>query len=242
MVNGDIYKQIEEHIRGRKFDQSNAIKIQEVKAQVYSLINGNRTQLKNVYGLGCFITDSTMMSDSELLLAILKNCDEEVLLGLEIEFGKKSKISEIIREKILNISAPKNENTEETITTLESMLKESEKVNNKLYSLVCKYMDERGFQSDAEFYNSIFMSRQNFARIRNKAANIGKETVLWIICGLGLNYIQAYQVLSAAGYMFKPNDKRDVIISYITKNIEGYDLDLVNEVLYHFGLRTFFDN
>ena len=34
MVNGDIYKQIEEHIRGRKFDQSNAIKIQEVKAQV----------------------------------------------------------------------------------------------------------------------------------------------------------------------------------------------------------------
>lgn len=242
MVKYDIYTQIEEHIKGRKFDQSNEIRIQEVKKQLYSLFKGNRVPYESLRNFGCFATDPSMMSDSELLLAILKNCDEEVLWGLEKEFGKKSKISEIIRERILNISNPKNESTEETIITLENMLKESEKVNNKLYSLVCKYMDERGFRSDAEFYNSISMSRQNFARIRNKAANIGKETVLWIICGLGLNYIQAYQVLSAAGYAFKSNDKRDVVISYITKNIDGYDLDLVNEVLYHFGLRTFFDN
>lgn len=240
--NSDIYRQIEEHIKGKRFDQSNTTKVQEVKSQIYSLVNGNRTQFESPHNVGCFIKNSSEMSDSELLLAVLKNCDEEVLLGLEKEFGKKSKISEIIREKILHISGSKSENTEEAITTLESMLKESEKANNKLYSLICQYMGERGFESDADFYNSISMSRQNFARIRNKSANIGKETVLWIICGLGLNYLQAYQVLSAAGYAFKSSDKRDVIISYIAKNIDGYNLDLVNDVLYHFGVRTFFDD
>lgn len=66
--------------------------------------------------------------------------------------------------------------------------------------------------------------------------------MLWIICGLGLDYVQAHQVLSAAGYTFKNSDKRDVVISYIIKNVSNYDLDMVNEMLYHFGLRTFFDD
>lgn len=147
------------------------------------------------------------MNDSELLAAILQSCSEEVLPGLEREFGSESKISGIIREKLLNNAPPKKTIDEETITTLENMLQESEKMNSRLYSLICKYPEEKGYKSDADFYRSISMSRQNFARIRNKSLNIGKESVLWIACGPRLSYIEAYQLLNAAGYTFRENDK-----------------------------------
>jgi len=240
--NFDIYAQINDFIKDKRFDESITFKTREIKQVINDILSGKKATLQSAGFPGCAAKDYAAMSDSELLLIVLKSCSEDVLLELENQFGKKSKISEIIREKILNLPKGKSGNAEEAIMTLECMLKESEKSGNKLYSLICKYMDEKGYASDADFYNSISMSRQNFARIRNKSINIGKDTVMWIICGLGLNYVQAHQVLSAAGYTFKSNDKRDVIISYIIKNISDYSLDTVNEVLYHFGLRTFFDD
>lgn len=239
----DIYAQIDDYLVGKRFDESNRIKATEIKQFICSMLMPKGISYpfpKNIY-LGHFVKEHNSMSDSELLLAVLENCNEEVLLELENQFGKKSKISEIIREKIRRGSCSKGKTAESAIMTLESMLKESEHTGNKLYSLICEYMDKKGFKTDADFYNSISMSRQNFARIRNNVSNIGKETVLWIICGLGLNYIQSYQVLSTAGYAFKLSDKRDVVISYIIKNVDNYNLNMVNDVLYHFGLRTFFD-
>lgn len=113
-------------------------------------------------------------------------------------------------------------------------------MNSWLHSLICKHLEEKGYKSDADFYRSISMSRQNFARIRNKSLNIGKESVLWIACGPGLSYIEAYQLLNAARYTFRENDKRDTVIEYIMKNVPNYTPDMVNDILYHFGLRTFF--
>lgn len=241
MSNLEIYAQINEFIQGKRFDESYIVKAKEVKQIIDDILKGKRVSLPSKIYPGCAAKECAAMSDAELLLMVLKSCSEDVLLEIESQFGKKSKISEMIREKILNLPKKKNSTTD-TIMTLESMLKESEKNDNPLYSIICKYMDEKGFESDSDFYNSISMSRQNFARIRNKSANIGKDTILWIICGLGLDYVQAHQVLSTAGYTFKSNNKRDVIISYIIKNIPNYNIDTVNDVLYHFGLRTFFDD
>ena len=240
----DIYIKIDELLKNKTFDASESVQIKanEIKQTVLNILSGKRNVFSTKSFPGCTAKEYTAMTDSELLLFVLKSCSEDVLLELENQFGKKSKISQLIRNQFLNVPTEKTVDTENAITTLEYMLKESEKSDNKLCSLVCKYMDEKGYASDADFYNSISMSRQNFARIRNKSVNIGKDTVLWIICGLGLDYVQAHQVLSAAGYAFKTSDKRDVVISYIIKNIANYDLDMVNEMLYHFGLRTFFDD
>ncbi|MGN0005936.1 MAG: hypothetical protein ACI37Z_08195 [Candidatus Gastranaerophilaceae bacterium] len=238
----DIYIQIDKLLKSQKLDENIQIKAKEVKQEVYDILNGKITPFSKENFLGCTAKEYAAMTDQELLLTILKSCSEDVLFELENQFGEKSKISQMIREKFLKLPTEEIKSTDDTIMTLEYMLEESEKSDNRLYSIVCKYMDEKGYVSDADFYNSISMSRQNFARIRNKSVNIGKDTVLWIICGLKLDYIAARQVLNAAGYTFKPNDKRDVIISYIIKNISNYDLDMINKVLYHFGLRTFFEN
>ena len=165
-------------------------------------------------------------------------CFRETLINLEKEFGKRSRITKIIREQIRKIPE-QSLDSEYTITSIESMLKGSERSGNALYSLVCKYMMEKGFETDADFYNSISMSRQNFARIRNNSKSVGKHTILWVIVGLQLNYHQTKEVLETAGFAFKNSDKKDVLVSYVIKNVENYDLDMVNELLYHFGLPTF---
>lgn len=240
MSNDCLYEKIDEMIKDKRFDDKIRRETAEKERLIDELLKGNREGLFRKLE-GSYAKNCNEMTDSELLAVILQSCSEEVLLGLEREFGRKSKISEIIREKMPDISQPKRRIDEETITSLENMLKESEKMNSRLYSLICKHLEERGYKSDADFYKSISMSRQNFARIRNKSVNVGKESVLWIACGLGLSYIEAYQILNAAGYTFKANDKRDMVIEYIMKNVPNYTLDTVNDILYHFGLRTFFD-
>lgn len=161
----DIYIQIDELLKDRIFDESVQIKAKEIKQNILNILSGQRNVFSEKSVTGCTAKEYTIMTDSELLLFVLKNCSEDVLLELENQFGKKSRISQMIREKFLYPSTEKINNTEDAILTLECMLKESEKCDNKLYSLVCKYMDKKGYISDADFYNSISMSRQNFARI-----------------------------------------------------------------------------
>lgn len=236
----DLYKNI-----GKEFVTYSAInaerfKVAEAKEQITDIINGKRINNKRfVYVKFNYAKDYDSMTDAELLMEVLKNCDEETLLGLENEFGKKSRLSELIRECFLS---SKPDEHEETINSLKNILEESEKKGNKLYSMIFTYIMDKGFETDADFYNSISMSRQNFSRIRNNPDNVGKECILWIICGLGLNYIQAKNLLKMAGYAFKNNDKRDIVISYIIKNVKDYNIDMINETLYHFGLKCFFDN
>lgn len=241
MVNFSLIREIDTYMSSYSFDNSEKFRMLRVKQFICDLLNGNDVRLakKELFGnrFAEHLKSNNSMSDAEMLIAVLQSCNEEILLDLEKEFGEKSRITKIIREQIRKVPN-KSSVADDSITTIESMLQESEKHRNTLYSLICKYMAEKGFESDAQFYNSISMSRQNFARIRNNS-NVGKRTVLWIIVGLKLDYHQAKEILKTAGYAFKNNDKRDVLVSYILKNLENYDIDTVNDLLYHFGLPPF---
>lgn len=243
MVNFSLIREIDAYMSSYSFDNSEKFKMLRVKRFICDLINGNDVRLEKrelfENRFAEHLKSNNSMSDAEMLIAVLQSCDEETLLDLEKEFGEKSRITKIIREQIRKVPS-KSSAADDSITTIENMLQESEKQENTLYSLICKYMAEKGFESDAQFYNSISMSRQNFARIRNNS-NVGKRVVLWIIVGLKMDYHQAKEVLETAGDTFKNNDKRDVLISYIIKNVENYNIDTVNELLYHFGLPPFCD-
>lgn len=100
---------------------------------------------------------------------------------------------------------------------------------------ICRHLDRLGYKSDADFYNSISMPRQQFSRLRDANSTLSKKTVLWIIVGLKLDYVQACDLLQKAGYNFRKNDMRDVVLTYIFRNTT-YDLDTVNLILDHFGI------
>lgn len=191
----------------------------------------------------CVYVSERSNNDPQAQLALIKNlidhCSEEALDELLNEYGEESEIGQIIRmkriEKYQRTLAAGIENIQEDI---EMVIGSSKHINNPFYEKVCEYIDKKGYSSDSDFYNSIGMPRQLFARLRDSKASLSKKTVLWIIIGLELNYVDARELLLLAGYSFKKNDKKDVIISYILRNA-NYDLYSVNEILHHFELDPF---
>lgn len=106
MSNYCLYARIDEVIKDRRADNEIEREIAEKKKCIGELLKGSgdiRSRSLN----GRFVKDCGGMNDSEMLAAILQSCSEEVLPGLEREFGSESKISGIIREKLLNNAPPK---------------------------------------------------------------------------------------------------------------------------------------
>lgn len=174
------------------------------------------------------------MNQGEMLEAILDHCDNETFDELIQTFGEDSPIAKLIYRRNQAKRMPRMEYPD-LEQSIEQLLHEARRQNNPFYADVCKYMDRLGFKTDADFYNSISMPRQQFARLRDAGHVLSKKTVLWIIVGLRLNYAEASDLLQKAGYNFRKNDARDVVLAYIFRNT-AYDLDLVNRVLDHFDL------
>lgn len=243
MIDFDLLQNIKELVSKIPEDYTKKTRVITTKQFLFDLLSGRNVDIyrKKLISTidGINAKSEHQMSDYELLLTVLQRCDEDTLIELERDFGKNSRITKIIRENIRGFSP--NENTSNIEIKIKDMISEAERMGDPFYSLVCKRMQEKGFETDADFYNSISMSRQNFARIRNLKKKVGKPTVLWIVVGLKLNYHESREMLETAGFAFKKNDKTDIVISQIIKNVPNYDLDMVNETLYHFGLRPLFE-
>lgn len=236
-----IIADITRHIDGMHFEEPAQIDFYDAHLFICQLVNGSLCRSDHpLMNLGtehaALAKPQAAMSDAELLLTVLQHCDDRVLAKLEAEFQTQTKLAELIRRYRTGHRKVSLQD-DGTIRTIGNMLRESEQSGNVLYQQICEYMLQKGFKTDADFYNSISMSRQSFARIRNKSKSIGKHTVLWIIVGLGLDYFQAVKLLATAGYAFKSTDKRDMILSYILQNVSDYTLADVNDILYHFGLK-----
>lgn len=241
-MNQQIKQDISVYINAFQFEEPTDAGVAESKNLIIKLVNGTLTDKEKQEvvwdgkGIACAKTTATM-SDAELLMAVLQRCDDGVLAKLEEEFKAQARLSALIkqyRQRFQKISMY----DDNTIMSIAKMLEESEQSGNVLYKQICVLMEKKGYQTDSDFYNAISMSRQSFARIRNKSKSIGKHTILWIIVGLQLDYYEAVQLLETAGYAFKRTDKRDMIISYILKNVSDYTLDSVNEILYDFQVKT----
>lgn len=173
-----------------------------------------------------------------LVEKIVECCNDDDLEKLINEYGEDSEISQLIRKKRIEKYRSKIlKGSEEIKKDIEKVINEKHS-GNPFYEKVCMFIDEAGYKSDSEFYNAIGMPRQLFARLRDSKASLRKKTVLWIIIGLKLDYNNAKELLALAGYSFRKNDKKDVIISYILRSCP-YDIFTVNEILDYFGLEPF---
>lgn len=102
------------------------------------------------------------------------------------------------------------------------------------YEYLKKKIREKGFPSDSAFYNYIGMSRQTFGKLKKKNASVSRNHALHIAVGLRLDYNEAVELLSYAGYVFRPSSMREQIITYVMKNRE-YDLMTMEEILMIFS-------
>ena len=166
---------------------------------------------------------------------ILEFCTDDSIDEMMTEYGEESVIGQLIRRKRAEKYRRKLMNDIDSVQDqIEKSVLKSSGMVNPFYDMVCHYIDDHGYKSDSAFYNAIGMPRQLFARMRDPEASLSKKTVLWIVIGLKLDYLAASRLLSLAGFSFKKNSKKDVILSYIIRNTD-YDIFSVNEILEHFG-------
>ena len=87
-------------------------------------------------------------------------------------------------------------------------------------------------------YRSIFMSRQQFGKLREPGYSPSKETILWLAVALHLTPKETHELLTTAGYTFCHWKDFDLIVLYfISKGV--YDIMLINEMLCNYGQKTF---
>ena len=165
----------------------------------------------------------------------LESMDEDSLDRLVEEQGEESPVAQIIRCKRADAYSRVSCDLEGIEGALQQEIKNAKIEGNLFYQTICYHIDRLGYKSDADFYNSINMLRQQFSRRRYASHTLSKKTVLWIIVALRLDYEQACDLLQKAGYRFRKGDMRDVILMYIFRNTT-YDLYEVNQVLEHFGI------
>lgn len=91
----------------------------------------------------------------------------------------------------------------------------------------------------ALIYGRCLVDRKLISKITSREDyHPSKSTVFALCIGLRLNLQEGEEFLSLAGYSFNRSDKYDLIIKFMLEN-EIYDLDIINEMLLHFGQPCF---
>ena len=107
--------------------------------------------------------------------------------------------------------------------------------------LLFHFLDVKGFQTDAEFYNKAGIDRRHFSKIKGNDKLVPKRgTVMAIIIALGLSAEEADKLMRAAGYAFNSSSITDVIVKYCIENKICIRAD-VDEALIHFGMKPLLD-
>ena len=117
---------------------------------------------------------------------------------------------------------------------------EKENFHDMLFRLIWNGETAAGKRKAREVavYRSIFMSRQQFGKLREPGYTPSKETILWLAVALRLTPEETHELLNTAGYDFCRWKDFDLIVLYfISKGV--YDITLINEMLCDYGQKTF---
>lgn len=179
------------------------------------------------------------IEDNAYFEALLKRSNMETLQELKPYFEGNDRLLEIICERIDFLQKYSKHQTQNSASPQSAY---ANKLSNEeeFYMYLCKWMDKKGFVSDAEFYNEAYISRQTFNKLKNGKTTVSREMAIHLAISLKLNYEECSDFLQHCGYSLNPNDKRDQIISFILRN-RKYTIIEVDEILSIFNERTFLD-
>lgn len=125
---------------------------------------------------------------------------------------------------------------------LKAKIEDGARFSRSFTAKLFEYIDKSKFETDADFYNDIGISRQTFSRIRSPR-NAGdlpnKKNILIMAIGLELSAAETEELLNLAGYALRINKKQDIIIKYFLQE-RKFDKFLIDDALCEFGEEPFF--
>lgn len=170
-------------------------------------------------------------ADDSVFEALVDQCDLQTLRQLIDYFDPEAPIQDMLRKRMMLLNGNVAGNTEN---------KAYKRAEEGFFLYLVKCIEEKGYSTDADFYNYIGVSRQRFSKLRKDSSSISREFTLHLAVGLELDYEQSAILLQKAGYSLKPSNSREAIISYVMRN-QKYTFSQMNEILYLFDEKTFIE-
>ena len=126
-------------------------------------------------------------------------------------------------------------NVGDRLDTILSRLKSKlDKTEETFSERLLRLIDESGM-TDVEVYKRAGIDRKLFSKIRTDKNYHPKIRVVYaFIFVLQLSLDDAKDLLASAGYSISPASKFDLVMEFCI--MEGYDIDLVNGILYEMGM------
>ncbi len=182
--------------------------------------------------LCCYLAANELSDDDAYFDILIRQSDLETLTKLRPYFAEGTSTAERIQQRIEMLlrldrgaaQSPGRDRTEET----------------PFYLYLCRWIDKKGFQSDADFYNAAGISRQVFCKMRNNRYSITREMALHLAVALTLDDKECTEFLRQVGYALNRNSRREQIISFMMRK-RRYTFREVEELLELFHEKTFLD-
>lgn len=165
-----------------------------------------------------------------VIMTLISSCNYEMTKRLVEYFDSEAPIQELLHKRLAEL-----EGSEDRKEDIGSYLRGQKRKNTSFYQYLVTWMQKKGYETDADFYNHIGMSRQTFAKV--KKHGVSRNHALLMAAGLGLNYAEAVDFLDNAGYTFRKDNRRDAIISYVMRN-QKYTLYDMDDILVSFDEKT----
>ncbi len=102
---------------------------------------------------------------------------------------------------------------------------------------VLEYSIKKDMSSKA-IYKAAQIDRKLFSKIMcDNEYRPARDTCMALAYALKLDYGEASDLISRAGYTFSESSRRDILLEYFFRK-QKYDLDLINGVLYELNEKT----
>lgn len=170
------------------------------------------------------------MIDKNEFIRIKKEIDRYIKENLELKLQEPFKLS-------FNNCAFSNVLSFLTNRSLDDVLKH---VDDTFQQRVFYHIDSKGL-NEVEVYKRAGITKSVFSDIRsNVNYQPSRQTAIRMCFGLKLNLDEAKDLLQSAGMVLSHSLETDLIVEYFIKkqDYDYYNIGLLNEILYDYGLKT----
>lgn len=157
----------------------------DIRNNVILADDNNKREL--FYNNFCMISE--MRDDLDAIKMLIGECNMNMTERLMGYFDKKAPVQQLLRERLVQLKQNEKDGT------IEEYIVSSKSKSVSFYQYLTGWIEKKGYQTEAEFYNYIGMSRQTFAKIRKKENQISRNYALLMAVGLELNYLEAVEFM-----------------------------------------------
>lgn len=230
MISFDVFCQLNKHIAEAELSENSSVSIKEQPISLEMLFRSNAAKLlvKKKASLVSLCANAT--DNEPIIAALIMQCNTKTLEEMLDHFSLEDPMRKVVLTRLNRLRKDPSEE--------QSTLLPQNDLDSSFYETL-KYKVEKKYKTLSKFSDYAGVSKQVISKIKTEK-RVSREVALHLAVALELDYEEANQFLSIAGYTLRATNRREAIISFIMRR-SPYTLSDVEDALYLMGEKGFLD-